>query len=286
MRSSLASRPFIPAAAVMPSNDRLRVLVVEDEPLFAEQIEAALDDLGYRVVGPAADATAALALVKAPNPPPDVALLDIHLRGGGPDGIALARQLLARRPLPLIFLTSLADDASFARARSVGPAAYLVKPVEPAALQRAIELAVANFATARPADETADDATRADHARDAQAVFAGPSTGALLPDALFVKEEGLLVKIPLSDIHWVTTQDGVCRFVLSKGRTATTRQKLRELAAYLPADRFVQIHRSYIINADSIERLDPVSEIVQVCGQLLPLGRVYRDDLLKRLQVV
>lgn len=271
----------------MPPPDRLRILVVEDEPLFAEQIEAALDDLAYHVLGPAPDAAAALALVKTALPPPDVALLDIHLRGGGPDGIELARQLLAIRPLPLIFLTSLADEASFARARSVGPAAYLVKPVEAASLQRAIELAVANFAFAHRPDHDDAAAAAADEAtRDASAMFATPNASVLLPNALFVKEEGLLVKVPLADILWITTEEGVCRLTLVRGRTVTTRQKIRDLAAYLPADHFVQIHRSYLINADALERLDPVSNIVQVGGQLLPLGRTYRDDLLKRLQMV
>ena len=268
----------------MPSPNRLRILVVEDEPLFAEQIEAALDDLAYHVLGPAPDAAAALALVKTALPPPDVALLDIHLRGGGPDGIELARQLLAIRPLPLIFLTSLADEASFARARSVGPAAYLVKPVEAASLQRAIELAVANFAVAHRPDH--DDAAADEAARDASAMFATPNASVLLPNALFVKEEGLLVKVPLADILWITTEEGVCRLTLVRGRTVTTRQKIRDLAAYLPADHFVQIHRSYLINADALERLDPVSGIVQVCGQLLPLGRLYRDDLMRRLRLV
>ena len=268
-----------------PTSNRLRVLVVEDEPLFAEQIEAALDDLAYHVLGPVPDAAAALALVKTVSPPPDVALLDIHLRGGGMDGIQMARRLLALRPLPLIFLTSLADEASFARARSVGPAAYLVKPAEPAALQRAIELAVANFASARATD-AADEADRAEPTRDTLNVFDGVQTGILLPDALFFKEEGLLVKVSLADILWVTTEVGVCRFVLASGRTVTTRQKLRDLTTVLPANRFVQIHRSYIINADALERLDPVSDIVQVSGQLLPLGRLYRDDLMRRLRLV
>ena len=269
----------------MLAPDRLRVLVVEDEPLFAEQIEAALDDLTYYVLGPAADAATALALVKAASPPPDVALLDINLRGGGPNGIELARQLLAIRPLPLIFLTSLTDEASFAQARSVGPAAYLVKPVEPASLQRAIELAVANFA-ARLAPDASSDAAPAESGREAPAVFAGPNSGLLLPDALFVKEEGLLVKVALADIVWITTEEGVCRLALTSGRTITTRQRLRDLAAHLPASRFVQIHRSYLINTEALERVDPVSDIVQVSGQLLTLGRLYRDDLLRRLRLI
>jgi DNA-binding LytR/AlgR family response regulator len=267
--------------ASISTGDRLRILVVEDEPLFAEQIEAALEDLAYHIIGPAPDAASALALLKPGSPVPDVALLDIHLSGGGLDGIELAQRLLELRPIPLIFLTSLADDASFARARAVGPAAYLVKPVDAGALQRAIELAVINFSSAATAAAPDDDPPR-----EPGAVFAGPDSGLLLPGVLFVKEEGLLVKVPLNEVNWVTIEDGLCRFVLSKGRTVTTRHKLRDLTAHLPADRFVQIHRSYIINSEALERLDPVSNIVQVCGQLLPLGRSYRDDLLKRLQLL
>lgn len=263
-----------------PHSSRLRILVVEDEPLFALQLEAALSDLSYHVIGPAADAATALALARAAAPPPDVALLDIQLGRSGPDGIELAAQLLAERPLPLIFLTSQADAESFERARALGPAAYLIKPAAADALQRAIELAVANFAAAQhPAPApSADD-------RAEPPLFATAGTGALLPGALFVKEDGLLVKVKLDDISWITAEGKYCRLALSHGRTVLVRQPLRDISQHLPPAQFVQIQRSHIINADCIERLDPVRNIVQVAGQLLPLSRAFRDELLERLHL-
>lgn len=265
----------------------LRVLVVEDEPLFAEQLEMALTKLNYQVVGPAADAASALALLTPDSPAPDVALLDINLRGDGPDGVELGRLLVTEHSLPLIFLTSQADGESFARARELGPAAYLVKPIDLPALQRAIELAIINFAGRRqeatneptPADATDDQAGQA-------SVFATPESGVLLPQALFIKENGLLVKVLLSDIIWVEAKDGGCQVVLTQGRTVNIRQLLRNLAPQLPPQLFVQIHRSYVVNTEFIDRIDPVRGIIQISSQLLPLSRGYRDDLLLRLRQV
>lgn len=253
----------------MPSTP-IRVLVVEDELLFAEQLEVALEDLGYEFVGPATDARIALSLHRTETV--DVALLDVQLRGLV-DGMQLAAQLLAQRPIPLIFLTSRTDEATFARARLLGAAAYLVKPVEPAALQRAIELAVANFAAAAQDAPTAADPF-------------GPANGSVvLSDALFIKENGLLEKIRLADVLWVESDNRVCRLALA-GRMVTVRLPLRELIRHLPTERFVQIQRSYLVNLDHIERVDPVRNLVQVGEQLLPVSRNYHDDLLRRLRLL
>ena len=265
----------------------LRVLVVEDEPLYAAQLEMALTQLHYEVLGPVADAAAALAVLATAHPAPDVVLLDINLRGNGPDGVELGRRLSQEYALPLIFLTSRADGKSFDRARALSPAAYLVKPVDLPALQRAIELAIGNFAARKQdladgghSSETADDSA------DEATAFASPGSGVLLPQALFLKENGFLVKVLLHDIVWVEASEGGSRFVLTQGRTVSMRQILREVAPLLPAEQFVQIHRSYVVNAEFIDRIDPVRGLIQMGGQLLPLSRNYREGLLSRLRQV
>lgn len=265
----------------------LRVLVVEDEPLFAEQLEMVLNRLNYQVVGPAPDADAVRALLAPPAPLPDIVLLDINLRGSGPDGVELGRYLVEEHALPLIFLTSRADGESFARARSLGPAAYLVKPVDPPTLQRAIELAITNFSIrSRSLASGAQPAPAFEESSGEVSAFALPESGVLLPQALFLKENGFLVKVMLSEIVWVEAKEGGCRMMLTQGRTVTIRQVLRDLTPQLPAEQFVQIHRSYIINTEFIERIDPVRGIIQISGQLLPLSRSYRESLLPRLRQV
>ena len=254
-----------------------RVLVVDDEPLYAQQLEAILLDLNYQVVGPVHNANDALVLYRDPTMAPDVALLDIDLGPRSANGIELARQLVAERPLPLIFLSSLRDASAFALARQVGPAAYLTKPVEPGALQRAIELAVDNFSREPDESESTNEA--------APLTFAHADTQLKLPEAVFVKVDGLLVKVRFNDLLWLEAVAGGCQLFLAGGQALQVRQGLGELARHLPPNRFFQIHRSYVVNADSIERLDPARDIVQVSGQLLPLGRLYRTDLLRRLRL-
>ena len=76
------------------------ILVVEDEALIAMDLQALLEDAGYRVLGPANSSAAALALIDADEP--DVALLDVNLGRSDAFGVA---SILTERKTQVIFLT-------------------------------------------------------------------------------------------------------------------------------------------------------------------------------------
>src|SRR5437773_1483415 len=119
----MASRPpgcslqYRFAAAVMPA----QLLIIEDEAVLALDLRATLQAEGYAVVGIAATGPRALELF---TQHPEVAgvLCDIHLQGPW-NGIETARRLLALRPVPLIYLTALADQPTLDEALTTGPAA-------------------------------------------------------------------------------------------------------------------------------------------------------------------
>lgn len=117
----------------------MKILIVEDEALYADQIEILCEQLGYTVTGVCADAFTALDNFHHHSP--DLLLSDINLLGEV-DGIQLAEKINAQNQLPTIFITSLQDDDTFARAQSVLPVAFIVKPFDQLQLQRSIELAV------------------------------------------------------------------------------------------------------------------------------------------------
>lgn len=81
----------------------LRVLVVEDEPLYAGQLEEILEELGYEVAGPAHSA-AALAPVRKARAPPDVALLGIQLGQWGTVALSWPASCWPSGLCPLSFL--------------------------------------------------------------------------------------------------------------------------------------------------------------------------------------
>lgn len=124
----------------MPS---LRVLVADDEALIRMGLRAMLTEAGYQVVGEAGDGRRALDLVRKLDP--DLVFLDIKMPE--PDGLAVAQQVLAEGPRPIVVLTAYGDRENVDRAKRIGVMAYLVKPIKEADLMPTIELALTHFRT-------------------------------------------------------------------------------------------------------------------------------------------
>ena len=72
---------------------------------------------------------------------PDLVLMDIRLLGNI-DGIEAGDKIRSQLEIPVIYLTANADPATLQRAKLTEPSGYLIKPVEPKALQSAVEIAV------------------------------------------------------------------------------------------------------------------------------------------------
>jgi CheY-like chemotaxis protein len=82
----------------------MRVLIVEDEFLIAQDLASTIEDLGGEVVGPVP--SLAEALEKIADDPPDVAVLDINLSG---EMVFPAAEDLRRRAIPFVFTTGYSD---------------------------------------------------------------------------------------------------------------------------------------------------------------------------------
>lgn len=116
-----------------------RVMVVEDDVLIAEDIRISLEDMGYHVC--AAVSSGEEAMEQVAKQTPDVILMDIILRGGM-DGVEAAAGIGRQYHIPVVFLTSFADEETLDRARAVGPFGYLVKPFEDRELRATLEMAL------------------------------------------------------------------------------------------------------------------------------------------------
>lgn len=119
--------------------DKMRVLVVEDEAVIAEEIRDRLCRLSLDVVGIAANGKQAIATAQASNP--DLVLMDIRLQGDL-DGIETAELIRQQIDVPIIYLTAYSDQATLARARETAPLGYVLKPVHERELEVTIEMAM------------------------------------------------------------------------------------------------------------------------------------------------
>ena len=111
--------------------NKLKVLIVEDEFFIALDAEEKVRSLGHTVVGTAVSAEQAIQI--AGEAQPDVVLMDIRLVGPV-DGIAAALEIRSRYGIEAIFVTANTDPSTLARAESIRPVAVLQKPLTKARL--------------------------------------------------------------------------------------------------------------------------------------------------------
>lgn len=237
--------------------EKIKIGIVEDELLIAENIIVTLLDLGYDVTEPATNYTAALAMIEEEQP--DLLLLDIVL-SGHKDGIELAQTIKTTYNLPFIFLTSNADQATIDRAKALNPPSYLVKPFNRNDLFAAIELAAHNHKT------NVEPQTPAVQNQDKR-----------LKDTLFVKQSSMFFKVKYDSICYLNS-DHVYVDIHTAESKFTDRKSLSDYEAILPSSQFIRIHRSYLVNIDFIEAICPTTVLVN--GQELPVARKYKDDLM------
>ncbi len=130
-----------------------RILIVEDEQITAADIEDVLVNLGHQVTATVSSGEAAIE--SARRSPPDLALMDIHIRGKI-DGVEAACRLRAEQDIPAIFLTAHADDRTLERAKDAEPLGYIVKPFHETELQAAIQMALHKLRLDRGRKERAE----------------------------------------------------------------------------------------------------------------------------------
>lgn len=116
--------------------EAIRILVVEDESIVANDIRAILEEKGYTVIGMASTGEQALQLFHEKTP--DLLLVDIVLQGEM-DGVDFAEKVKESRYIPIIYLTAFSDESSLERMKKTIPYAYLQKPFHPNELYMTIE---------------------------------------------------------------------------------------------------------------------------------------------------
>lgn len=151
-----------------------RILIVEDDPVAALVLQDLLHGEGHDCIGIAA--TGAEAERLAADLHPDLVMLDIALPGDQ-DGIDTAHALARQGEAQVVYITSNTDAATYARARSTSPVAFIAKPFAEAEVKQALNAALERIhllAALRDsrAISTAVGLLMARHNLDAEAAFA------------------------------------------------------------------------------------------------------------------
>jgi DNA-binding LytR/AlgR family response regulator len=140
---------LLPSAAILiitcfayRMEPKIKILIIEDEALIAEDMRLTLEDLGYEVIDCCYNYTEGASAIRRKEA--DLVMLDINL-GGSDDaqnGLKLAAILQSEVKVPFIFLTAYSDTDTIRRATKLQPSGYLIKPVNAATVFAAIQTAI------------------------------------------------------------------------------------------------------------------------------------------------
>jgi DNA-binding LytR/AlgR family response regulator len=236
----------------------IKVMIVEDELIIAEDIRSKLSGLGYNVTGIATDVKEAESLLQKNSP--DIVMLDIILRDGD-DGIALAEIIRNQYNIPFIFLTSHADKATIERAKRVKPDGYLVKPFTDRDLYSSIEIAFFKKADCQVTQEGSS--------------FENENT--VLSDSIIIKKDYLLIKIKFIDLLWIMSDGNYLKLHCCDDKKYILRSTLKDLLARLPKSLFLQTHKSYAVNIDHIEAVE--YDYIIIGKNQVPVGRLFMENV-------
>ena len=123
----------------MLDQEKVRVIVAEDDYFVWETISFALEEIGYELIATARDGEEAIKI--AEKTAADVILMDIEMPKL--DGLEAAKAIQDKCPIPIVVLTAYESAELVEKASKVGVSAYLTKPPNPKRIERAITIAMA-----------------------------------------------------------------------------------------------------------------------------------------------
>ncbi len=252
-------------------SERIRVLVVDDEaPARQRLIDLLKKDAQVACILEAANGKAAVEIIG--REALDLVFLDVQMPEL--DGLQVIETVGAEAMPLTIFVT--AYDEHAIHAFESNALDYLLKPFSDERWEAALRRAKARH----------HELSLREFGRGVLRMLAArPQAGRYL-DRLVVKGSGTTRFIRVADIDWIEGA-GVYVNLHLAGKELLYRSALNDLAGQLDPLRFIRIHRSTIVNIDSIVELQPIShgefELVLKDGHRSRVSRTYRTQLEKRL---
>ena len=231
--------------------DKPSVFIVEDEVIISADLAMQLSKAHYQVLGTVDTGQKALAFLKEQQP--DIVIMDVQLKGDL-DGIDVANQVNKLYDIPVIFLTSNTDTATFNRARLSFPHAFLSKPFRIKDVIHSIQIALESQ------EERPDDDLE------------------FLTDRVFIRNGELLEKVLYDDILFIEA-DGAYTKIITAKKQFLLSQTLKKTEARITSDKLIRIHRSYMVN---IRNVDSISEgYLYIRKYKIPVSRSLRDTVIR-----
>ena len=251
--------------------NRISALVVDDEPLARQRICTLLSEYEeVVVVGECANGREAVGSIGQMKP--DLIFLDIEMPEV--NGFGVVEAIDSEFFPAIIFVTAYNEHA--VKAFEVNALDYLLKPFDEDRFSIAIQRAKAHLASRQQLRGEFEQRMLSALEQIRAPEYAG---------RLVIKEEDRLCLIDVADVDWIEAAGKYVR-LHTTGAVHLLREAMQNLEARLDPQKFARIHRSTIVNLDSVKSLEPTfhSEyrVTMNDGTELTLSRGYRAKLRER----
>lgn len=218
-----------------------KVIVIEDDPFLLENIAIILEAENFNVFT-ASDGKHAIKLIEEILP--DVIVSDIMLPDiEGFDILKAVRSNTELQDIPFLFLTARTDHKDLRYGMNLGADDYLTKPFNAKELVEAIHARLELIRLRRESSpSTAEDNSRMKKLNT--------------DDTVFVKNSKGIANLAVKDIICINAVGEYTEVITSDGKKHTVRRLLKEWEDSLPADNFLRVHRSVVINVKYIVKIE------------------------------
>ena len=245
---------------------RIRVLIVDDEPLARERIRDLLASANdVEIVGECENGKEAVDLIREKKP--DLLFLDVqmpHL-----DGFGVVEEIGAEEMPTTIFVT--AYDRHALRAFEVHALDYLLKPFDAERFGKALERARIRLGQKQGQMNP-----------QLEALLSDVQTRSKPLERIMIKTSGRIFFLRLEEIDYIEAAGNYVRLHVGK-EDHLLRETMSSLESKLDPRKFLRIHRSTIVNIESVKELQPLFHgeyaVLLRDGTQLTLSRGYRDKL-------
>ena len=229
----------------------IQCIVVDDEPLARELVAMYVSRLaGWEIKASCRNVAEAYEALYQNDI--DVIFLDINM----PNKTGIEFLSTLKNPPHVVFTTAYAEYA--AKAFDLNAVDYLVKPVTETRFREAID--------------------------KMERLLNAPETAIAIPesDHVFLKQDTKLVKVQFDDILYVEALKDFSKVFL-KQKTMLVSAHLKLMEDMLPPNRFIRVHRSYIVAITAITAVN--GNTIEIGKQGIPIGTTYKEELMKRLRL-
>lgn len=255
----------------MISRRHLRILIVEDNPAFAHLLELILNQIGVEKFWVANNFDTGFRLFQAEDP--DLCILDIELEAGENTGIKLAERIREKKAsVPIIYMTSHYNEDYYQKTQHTRPSGFMSKEVSQFKLEVAIDSAMLIYDT--PQEETGQPSSET--RTNKPLVIAS--------NQFFFKVGDLYKSIPIKDIKYFYA-DQKLTYARVGNRNFPTNVQLKVLEDEF-RNTFARIHKSYLINIEFAESINPRESTITLGGESLPIGYAFRKLFFDRLKLL